>query len=105
MKLVSSELSIVPFVTVSTDASNHQATKLLPVMVQYFVPEKGIQVKLLDVHVIPGETSDTVTESVVKTVNMYNLNEKVVALSVDNTNWWCQTSWKIKHFCETPIMS
>ena len=55
-------------------------------MVQYFVPEKGIQVKLLDVHVIPGETSDIVTESVVKTVNMYNLNEKVIALSADNTN-------------------
>ena len=108
MKLVSSELSNVSFSTVSTDASSQQATKLLPVTVQCFVPKKGIQVKLLDVHVIPGETSDTVTESVVKTsdtitesvvktadtvtesvvktVNMYNLNEKVVALLADNTN-------------------
>ena len=35
---------------------------------------------------IPGETSDIVTESVVKTVNMYNLNDKIIALSIDNTN-------------------
>ena len=47
-------------------------------MVQYFVPEKGIQVKLHDMHVIPSETSES---QLSKQLIMYNLNE----MSADNT--------------------
>lgn len=86
MELVTADLSTVPFISVSTDASNHHATKLLPVLGQYFSPKTGIQVKLLDMHSIPGETSDIITKSITDTMDLFDIKEKVIGFSADNTN-------------------
>jgi len=86
MEQVTRELNAVQFVTVSTDASNHQSTKLLPVLVQYFLPRTGIHVKMLDMHSVPGETSDIVTNAMIDTIETFGLRNKVVGFSADNTN-------------------
>jgi hypothetical protein len=86
MEGVKSDLNSVSFVSVSTDASNHNATKMLPVLVQYFVPEKGIQVKMLDMVAIPGETSEIITNTVTEAIDKFTLKDKVIGFSADNTN-------------------
>lgn len=86
MEDVQGDLNYVQFVSVSTDASNHNATKMLPVLVQYFVADKGIQVKMLDMPSIRGETSDIITNSIIQTMAQFALKDKVIGFSADNTN-------------------
>jgi hypothetical protein len=83
---IAKDLDATPYISLSTDASNHHATKLIPVVIQYFVPSKGIQVKLLDVHEVPGETAEIVTSAIMDTVDKFSVKPKVVAFSADNTN-------------------
>ncbi|KII63433.1 hypothetical protein RF11_02242 [Thelohanellus kitauei] len=47
---ISKNPDATPYISFSTDISNHHATQLVPVIIQYFAPSKRIQVKLLDVH-------------------------------------------------------
>jgi hypothetical protein len=86
LEIIETDLQSTPYVSISTDASNHQATKLLPVMIQYFHPAKGIQVKLLDLHKLSGETSQIVTDAIMKTLDLVSVSQKVVAFPADNTN-------------------
>lgn len=86
MESVQCDLKSVPFVSVSTDASNHNATKMLPVLVQYFLADKGLQVKLITMTSIPGETSDIITNSVTQAIAQFELKTKVIGFSADNTN-------------------
>ncbi|XP_031333543.1 uncharacterized protein LOC116163646 [Photinus pyralis] len=57
METVQNNLNAVNFVTVCCDASNHKHIKLMPILVRYFLPMEGIQLKLLDLKDLPGETS------------------------------------------------
>lgn len=45
---IKSELETAKFVTISTDASNHSAIKMFPVLIRYFLPEEGIKVRLIE---------------------------------------------------------
>lgn len=42
--MIQEELSTVRFVAIATDASNHGAIKMYPVLVRYFLPEEGVKV-------------------------------------------------------------
>lgn len=42
-------------ITLLTDASNHGSTKLFPVLVRYFFPYEGVQIKILEFQEQPGE--------------------------------------------------
>lgn len=69
-----------------TDASNHGNTKLFPVVVRYYRPYEGIEVKLLDIQSQPGETSDIVVQYLEQVLVSNNLTDKVSAFCGDNTN-------------------
>jgi hypothetical protein len=51
------QLKNVRYVGIATDASNHLAVKVFPVIVQYFAVEKGLTVKLLEIKSLPNEKS------------------------------------------------
>lgn len=54
------------FYSISTDASNHKAIKVFPLLVQYFDPFKGgIQIKILGVVNLDNEKSETVSEMMI----------------------------------------
>jgi hypothetical protein len=59
---VEKDLAAANYVSVYTDASNHQSTKTFPVLVRYFKPDSGIHVKILEMKQLPGETSETVSQ-------------------------------------------
>ena len=50
------ELADGPF-SISIDSSNHKTTKLFPLVLRYFHSKKGIQVRLLDLEELGGETA------------------------------------------------
>lgn len=83
---IKKDLCETSFVTVFCDCSNHGSIKVCPVLVRYFLPEKGVQVKVLDVHEVKGETSDIISKCILATVESTGLRNKVLALCADNTN-------------------
>jgi hypothetical protein len=46
---------------VMVDTSNHKSLKLVPVLVRYFIPRKGVQTKVIEFHNLKGEIADMLT--------------------------------------------
>jgi len=86
LKKNSSQVKDAHCITLLTDASNHGNTKLFPVLIRFFQPYEGAQVKLLDLKSQPGETSDIVLEYLTEIIEKHELNRKLVAFCSDNTN-------------------
>lgn len=76
----------VSYVGVSTDASNHGAEKMFPILIQFFDWQEGIQSKLLEVLSTPNETSETVAEIIKTTLEKHDLLAKCVSFTGDNAN-------------------
>lgn len=79
-------LQNVNYLGVSTDASNHGAEKIFPIMIQFFDWQEGIKTKLLDVLSTPNETADTITEIIKTSLQKYDLLMKCVSFTADNAN-------------------
>lgn len=80
------ELEKTTFLSIYVDASNHRDIKLFPIMVRYFQPSTGVQVKLLELEALPGETSEIITNYLVRVLQNKNISNKVVGFCSDNTN-------------------
>lgn len=61
---------------ISTDASNHNAEKIFPVVLQYFCHEKGLQVKLFRVASLPNEKSETIAQLCTDTLENHGTDGK-----------------------------
>lgn len=68
------------------DASNHGNKKIYPILVRFFQPYEGVQVKILDLQDQRGETSDIIVNYVVQVLTNHSLAAKVVAFCGDNAN-------------------
>lgn len=82
--MLKEELSNCRFVTLTTDASNHGNTKMMPVIVRYFVPTIGVRVKMLDLSSIKNETSDTIFDLLKNTAIQNDIADKFVGFCADN---------------------
>ncbi|XP_062538709.1 uncharacterized protein LOC134206983 [Armigeres subalbatus] len=80
------DLRKVNSVTISVDASNKKDIKLFPVVVRYFLPNRGVHDRILDFVSLPGETSDLQCSMLTDICDRYDLRSKIVALCADNTN-------------------
>lgn len=68
----------------TTDASNHGSTKMMPVIVRYFIPTVGVRVKMLEFCSLKNETSLTIANLIMKTVEQNEIMEKFVGFCADN---------------------
>lgn len=85
LKNILEDLSDIKYISASTDASNHGAIKLFPLLIQYFDYQKdGIQVSLIDIQSKQNETSETISNYVYDSLRDKNLSDKLVAFSADN---------------------
>jgi hypothetical protein len=73
-------------ISVMTNASNHKDTKIFPVLVRYFEPSKGVQVKLLELKSLPGERAETVSEVLTNCLSSVNARDITISICADNTN-------------------
>ncbi|CAB3258499.1 unnamed protein product [Arctia plantaginis] len=84
MKIID-DLKSISCVSVSCDASNHGATKLIPVLVQYFdYRGEGIKSKILDIETVSDQTAATLVSLVSDQLQKYKITEKCIAFSGDN---------------------
>jgi hypothetical protein len=81
-----SDLSKAKFVSVSIDSSNHKELKLFPTLVRFFDDKTGVNVKLLELQALPGETSDIICDHLISVVKNANVFDKIIGFSADNTN-------------------
>ncbi|KAL4127157.1 hypothetical protein QTP88_011355 [Uroleucon formosanum] len=87
LKVMIECLKCIPFISIATDASNHGNTKMFPVLIQYYdYLNGGINIKLIDLENTKNETSDTVSELLLESLNKNNIKSKCVAFVGDNTN-------------------
>ncbi|KAL0901818.1 hypothetical protein ABMA27_006985 [Loxostege sticticalis] len=84
--VLKTELNDVPFICIYTDASNHKDIKIFPTLVRYFHPTTGINVKILDLVNLPGETAEMIYVSLMETLEKHNLKDKVIGFCADNAN-------------------
>ncbi|KAJ8880714.1 hypothetical protein PR048_017184 [Dryococelus australis] len=80
------ELNDVPFICIVTDASNNKDITIFPTLVQYFHPTTGINIKILYLLNVPGETTVIIYDSLVGILEKHNLKEKVIGFCADNAN-------------------
>lgn len=67
-------------------ASNHKSVKLVLLIVRYFNPENGIKNDNLDFSNLPGETAELIHNKIVSVLKKFELEEKIINFSGDNTN-------------------
>lgn len=84
-KMLQGHLDECSFVSIYTDASNHGSVKIFPVLVRYFIPIIGVQVKVMEIESTGGETSIIIEDLVKKTAAKFGVKEKIVAYCGDNT--------------------
>lgn len=74
-------------ISIATDASNHGAEKLFPILIQYFNwTGSGIETKIIDLQSLPNETSLSIANLIYATLNTHDLTSKCVAFIGDNAN-------------------
>ena len=83
---VQQDLKKTQSITLSLDASNKKDIKLFPVVVRYFLPNCGVQDKIIDFVSLPGETSDLQCAMLKQICDKFSIENKIVALCADNTN-------------------
>ena len=86
IQCLKSDLEKCHSLTILTDASNHNSTKVFPFLVRYFDLYEGVKVKILEVQSLDGETSDMIVEYVKSVIKSNALEKKIAAFCADNTN-------------------
>ena len=56
------QLNKANFISASIDASNRKEIKIVPAVVRYFVPDVGVNVKLLEFKSLGGDTAAILSE-------------------------------------------
>jgi len=80
-------LNDINCIGIATDASNHGAEKLFPIIIQYFDWKAGaIQTMLLELDSTPNDTSETISKYLTEALEKYGLSSKCVAFAGDNAN-------------------
>lgn len=72
------------YISISTDESNRGNIKMVPVVVRFFVPLVGVQVKMLEFSSEKGGTSQIIADLLAETCPKNELMDKVVAFCADN---------------------
>lgn len=62
MEQVLEELKNNKFATLMVDTSNHKNLKLVPILIRYFNPQEGVQIKVLGFTNLQGKTADILTK-------------------------------------------
>ena len=84
--LLATDLETANFVSIYYDASNHGDIKMLPVLVRYFNADAGIQVKVLELSNVKGESSELISDYLKTSVRENKIKSKVIGIRADNTN-------------------
>lgn len=85
-KGVLTDIADVNFLSVTIDSSNRKNIKLVPVVIRYFNKKVGVAVRLLEFQDLPGETSDILSNYIIKVLEKMGISKKLICFCADNTN-------------------
>ena len=68
------ELDRINFVTLTIDASNTKEVKLVPIVIRYFLPQNGVEVKLLQFKSVPRETAEILSKYLLSVLDQTKLD-------------------------------
>ena len=84
--LICKELESCSFYSISTDASNHKNEKMFPLLIHYY-SKTGINIKLLKLGNLRGETSDVVVNFCIQVLKDLKIDiKKCIGFDGDNAN-------------------
>ncbi|KAL4098108.1 hypothetical protein QTP88_022777 [Uroleucon formosanum] len=86
MNQIIDELKAVNFATIIIDTSNHKNLKIVPILIRYFDPKTGVQIKVLEFTNLKGETSDILSSYIMEILTKHKLSHKIIAFTGDNCN-------------------
>lgn len=82
-----SDLENTMFFSLATDANNHKSEKIFPIIFQYFTKLDGIKSKLIKMGSLKNETSETISQYCIHTLNNLKIPlKKCIAFCADNAN-------------------
>lgn len=84
MQKIRMEMEQAKFICISTDASNHKETKMFPVLVRYFLPNSGIQTRLIQFTKAPGDKAEHIFDLLEETWKEFKIQDKIIAFGGDN---------------------
>lgn len=58
----------------------------MPVLVQYFTPEKRVETKVIQFHNLKGEMADVLMTHIMDVLHKFKLSNKIIAFCEDNCN-------------------
>lgn len=71
------KLKEIEYCGISTDGSHHGATKIFPIIIQFFDWKKGgVQSKVIEVKDTPNETADTIAQYLIDTLKKKPICQK-----------------------------
>ncbi|VVC27179.1 Hypothetical protein CINCED_3A013232, partial [Cinara cedri] len=73
MDQIIDELKAVNFATVMIGTSNHKNLKIVPILIRYFNPKTGVQIKVLEFTNLKGETSDMLSSYIMKILTKHKV--------------------------------
>jgi hypothetical protein len=79
-------LKNIKYCRLATDASNHIDLKIVPIIVRYFIPDKGVATEILKFSSLPGETSDLLVDHILEVAQKHDIADKIIGISADNNN-------------------
>jgi hypothetical protein len=86
VKIIKEELKAASYFSISTDASNHKAEKIFPLVIQYFT-RKGTQIRLLKLSSLKSVTSDAISSFCIEALRQHQLDfSKYTRIAFDNAN-------------------
>ena len=68
------------------DASNRKEVKLVLIVIRYFLPESGVEVKLLEFKSVPRETAEILSKYLLLVPDQTKLKDKLIGFCADNCN-------------------
>jgi len=86
MQQICKEIENINFATIMIDTSNHKNLKIVPILIRYFKPNSGIQIKVFEVINLKGETANILSTYIIESLKKHKLSDKIVAFSGDNCN-------------------
>lgn len=86
MDQIIDELKTVNFATFVINTSNHNNLKIVLILIRYFDPKTGIQIKVVEFTNLKGETSDMLSSYIMEVLRKHKLSHKIIAFTGDNCN-------------------
>lgn len=79
INVLKKDLSVCNFISIMTDTSNHiSQKKIVPILIPYFHPNKGIKNNILEFNELSGKTALLLTDYILSKLHEWKIENKII---------------------------